>query len=187
MAGFSFLLKASKLVSVGWSAENWKCVEVCGSLWRSLSCCPVRPAKRLPARSFSGPVRALPAMIPAASLPTDRSGGGCLRRDGGRLVRALGAAFARDQRASDLRRLHQLRLHGPSRRDPLTSIISCSKENSAPIADHRLHERKRRHCRGIRAQNAGAERKPDHVRQLEQCRALVVGKSAFRTDQHRQR
>ena len=88
-----------------------------------------------------------------------------------------------DQHASHLRRLHQLRLLSTGRgRIPLIAVITLS-----PVADHRLHHRQRRHCRGIGAQDARAERQPHHVRLFEQRRALVLGKTAFGPDQHRKR
>src|SRR3954454_21732885 len=56
--------------------------------------------------------------------------------------------------------------------------------DSAPIAEHRLDQRQRRDRGGIGAQDARPERKPHHTRQLEKCRAFVVGKATFLANQN---
>ena len=88
------------------------------------------------------------------------------------------AAWQGDQHPSHLRRLRQLRLLRPAGPNPLTL---------APVAEHRLHHSQHRDRRGVGPQDARTERKPHHVRLSEQRRALVLGKTAFGPDQHRER
>ena len=60
-------------------------------------------------------------------------------------------------------------------------------ERVVPIAENRLDQGKRRNRGGIGAQDARTERDPDDLRKLQQGGPLIVGKSALRTDQDRER
>ena len=53
--------------------------------------------------------------------------------------------------------------------------------------NHSLNQCKCRNCGSVRAQDARAERYPDHFWSLEQCRPFLVGKTPFRADQYCQR
>src|ERR1019366_9645992 len=54
---------------------------------------------------------------------------------------------------------------------------------SGPVAERRLHQRQRRHCRGVVTQHPGPQRKPQGSRLSQQESALFLGKSTFGADQ----
>ena len=158
--------------------------EYCGCCWLALLLPWSRGGARPAGAVFLGPGPGLTGNDTGGIIVLfARDQAGRLSRHGGRLVRALGASVACDQRASQIRRLCRLCLHRPPGHDPLAGSRQRVHRQSPFTACTSVERRDR--C-GIGAQDSRPEDRRTTFGALTNL-AFIVGKAALRPYQHRKR